>query len=148
MKIKTQSGDVEVDSRQLFHFPYGLYAFEELRHFALIDSAYLPFYWLQSLERSELSFLLLSPEFLISDYSIQQAALEDFSSIGLQNHEDQNLLFFSIVTLHDYEPEISTVNMQGPIIFNKAQNLGRQIIVGDERWSVRYRLADLWHNDQ
>ena len=144
MEIQTQAmGRIQIDPRQIFHFPYGLYAFEELRSFALIDSAYPPFYWLQSLEDEDLAFLLLTPNFLVSDYGIQQASDEDFSSIGIFDEADSKLLIFSIVTLNEQDSQSSTANLQGPIILNKAQNLGRQIIVSDERWSVRHKLADL-----
>ncbi|WGK68131.1 flagellar assembly protein FliW [Candidatus Haliotispira prima] len=141
MIIQTQAmGEVEIDLRQIFHFPYGLYAFEDLRSFALLDSTYPPFYWLQSMEHEELAFLLLAPQFLISDYSVKPAALEDFSGIGLQDESDANLLTFSIVTLNDRD---STANMKGPVVLNKVRNLGRQIIVSDEHRSVRHSLTDL-----
>ncbi len=147
MRIQTQvMGEVEIDPKQIFHFPFGLYAFEDLRSFALLDSAYPPFYWLQSLEHTELAFLLLAPQFLIPDYNIGMASLEDFSSIGIESGNDPSLLIFSIVTLSDHSLQDShgpTANMQGPVILNKVQNLGRQIILSDERWSVRHSLADL-----
>ena len=136
----------DITPQQIFHFPHGLYGFEELHNFALTDSEYPPFYWLRSIEQHVgINFLLLSPDFLIANYSMEKAAAEDFGNIELTGHKDPNLLVFVIVTLNQNDLRALTANMRGPIIFNKKLQLGNQVIVHDERWSVCHCLHEFKH---
>lgn len=154
MKIQSQTlGQMDIHPRQLFHFPYGLYAFESLRSFALLDSQCPPFYWLQSLETPELAFLALTPQLWLPNYNLELACLDDLLSIGLsepkkpkaeaQKLEAPDLPLFAIITINEHDSADSTANLQSPIILNRARNLGRQIILQDESWSVRHNLRTL-----
>ena len=142
MKIQSQTlGNIDIRPHQLFHFPYGLYAFETLRSFALLDSESPPFYWLQSLEAPELAFLALTPQLWLPNYNIELVSLDDLLSIGISNPNTAlDLPLFSIITINEHNSADSTANMQSPIILNRARNLGRQIILKDESWSVRHNL--------
>lgn len=142
MQIKTQVlGELEIIPQQIFHFPFGLYAFEDLHSFALLDAAEKPFYWLQSLEFEELAFLLVQPQLLCSDYQLSNVSWQEFNSIGLKDKDDEQLLSFGIITLNQQNP---TVNLQGPVLLNKKQKLGRQVILHNDKWGVRHDLVELF----
>lgn len=141
MKITTHVlGEVEFSPRQIFTFPEGLYAFDEMRSFVLLDSAQPSFYWLQSMEKKDLAFLMVQPGLFVEDYSIEGADPSDLRNIGLQGVDDPNGLSFSIVTLHQDTP---TLNLKGPILLNKESKLGCQLLLNDDRWSVRHMLRIL-----
>jgi len=139
MKIRTKPyGEMEIEERQKVSFPRGLFGFEELREFALLDAAQQPFYWLQSLERTDVAFVLIDPRFFRPDYSpdVDPAELEE---IGIETAED--MLVLSIVTIPATESRM-TANLQGPLILNRRTRAGRQSISADPRWGVRHAILD------
>ena len=65
MDVMTKTnGLVSVEEKQLLKFPEGIMGFEEFHNYALIESEYEPFIWLQSVDNKNLAFLLVDP-FLI-----------------------------------------------------------------------------------
>ena len=60
IRIQTKAyGPLEVDERQILHFPEGLLGFEKFKDYALLDAAQKPFFYLQSMDISELAFVLI-----------------------------------------------------------------------------------------
>ena len=139
MKVLTKPyGEIEIEDRQLVTFPRGLFGFEELRSFALLDASQQPFYWLQSLERVEVAFVLIDPLFFRPDYTpdVDPAELEE---IGIQGADDA--LVFAIVTIPENSSQM-TANLQGPLILNRRSHVGRQSISANSRWGVRHVILD------
>jgi flagellar assembly factor FliW len=139
MKVLTKPyGEMEIADTQRISFPHGLFGFEELRQFALLDAAQQPFYWLQSLERVEVAFVLIDPLFFRPDYTpdVDAAELEE---VGVTSEEDT--LVFSIVTIPD-NSSLMTANLQGPLILNRRTHVGRQAISTNPRWGVRHVILD------
>jgi flagellar assembly factor FliW len=122
-----------------------LFGFEELREFALLDASQPPFYWLQSIERVEVAFVLIDPHFFRPDYSpdVDTGELEE---IGTPQGEDS--LVLSIVNIPE-NSSLMTANLQGPLILNRRTRQGRQSISTNPRWGVRHViLAELAHVTQ
>ena len=141
MQVKTKAyGTVEIDERQIIQFPTGLFGFETLHDYALMDARQQPFYWLQSLEVEEVAFVLIKPTIFRQDYKpgIMKSELE---SLGLKSEESEDSLVFSIVTFHD-DNQTMTANLQGPILINKNSRLGRQCISIDAKWKTRHNIAE------
>lgn len=129
-------GRIRIEDRQRIEFPRGLYGFEDMRSFALLDSGHPPFYWLQSLEDVEIAFILVNPYLVESDYALDIAPSE---LEEIAEPEPEDLLVFSIVTIPRDGGAIRC-NLQGPIIINRRERLGRQAISLDTRWEVRHVL--------
>ena len=139
MKVLTKAyGEMEIADGQLIHFPHGLLGFEELREFALLDAAQAPFYWLQSLERVAVAFVLIDPLFFRPDYTPDVDAVER-EEIGIASEED--LLVLSIVTIPANSTQM-TANLQGPLLLNRRTHVGRQMISTNPRWGVRHVIVD------
>ena len=139
MKIATRPyGEIEIEDRQRITFPRGLFGFEELREFALLDSTQQPFYWLQSLERVEVAFVLIDPLFFRPDYTpdVDPAEVEE---VAAGDRED--LLVFAIVTVPTTAAQM-TANLQGPLLLNRRTRTGRQSISANPRWGVRHVVMD------
>jgi flagellar assembly factor FliW len=139
--MRTESkayGPIEISERQVITFPVGIFGFEQLREYALLDAAQQGFYWLQSLEDPEIAFILLNPYDLRPDY-VLDVPDEDLESIGYDKDED--LLVFAIVTVPDDESKISA-NLQGPVIINRVEQLGRQAISLDARWHTKHLILE------
>lgn len=138
-EVKIQSkpyGEVTVQEHQLLQFPAGLFGFERMKQYALLDSQYPPFFWLQCLDDASVAFILVNPYLVVPEYvlDIDPQALTE---IGDPRGED--LLVFTIVTVAEAEERVSC-NLQGPIIINRRTRQGRQVISLDARWSIRHSL--------
>ncbi len=139
MKVLTKPyGEIEIEDKQLVTFPRGLFGFEELRSFALLDASQPPFYWLQSLERVEVAFVLIDPLFFRPDYTpdVDPGELEEIGVIG-----QVETLVFSIVTIPENSSQM-TANLQGPLVLNAHTHAGRQSISANPRWGVRHVILD------
>ena len=139
MRIQSKAyGSIEVTDRQLITFPVGVFGFEHLHRYALLDGVQTGFYWLQSLEDPDTAFIMLNPYELRTDY-VLDVPDDDLSSIGY-DHED-DILVFAIVTIPEDETKISA-NLQGPIIINRRAQLGRQSISLDQRWRTKHYVLE------
>jgi flagellar assembly factor FliW len=141
IRIQTKAyGSLDVDERQILHFPDGLLGFEKFKDYALLDAAQKPFFYLQSMDVSELAFVLIDPFLFRPDYSVDaDDAL--LSSVGIERPEDA--LVLSIVTVPSDGSPI-TANLMGPLIVDRASRRGVQAVMTDPRWHTKHDvLAEL-----
>lgn len=138
MEVRTKAnGIVNVDEKQLVTFPEGLLGFEKYTKFALIDSEYEPFIWLQSTEESNLAFLMIDPFLICSDYEadIDDSALRN---IGVDSAED--IIIMTLVTIPKDGSAI-TANFLGPVVINKKNRKCLQVILNDSRWTTKFDIV-------
>lgn len=141
MTVNTKAyGTVEVDERQKIQLPLGLYGFESVTEYILMDAQQRPFYWLQSLEVRELAFALLDPVLIRQDYNADLDPM-DLKALDLNGIDDDNLLQFAIVTIPEDRRKM-TANLQGPIIINKDTREGRQCIARNGNWRVQHNILE------
>jgi flagellar assembly factor FliW len=135
VKVATKAyGLIEADERQRISFPLGLFGFESLREYILLDAERQPFYWLQSLEVEQLAFILINPFLFRPDYELDIND-EELRNIGLSGPD--KALIFSVVTIPaDGGP--MTANLQGPLIINRETRTGKQAILTDPRWKTKH----------
>jgi flagellar assembly factor FliW len=139
MKINTKPyGEIEIDARQVIRFPQGLLGFEERHDWALLDSTQAPFLWLQSLDEAALAFVLLQPDYFRPDYVLDLSEL-DRESLG--KPEDADLLVFAICTIPADQSRM-TANLQGPVVVNRKDGIGRQTIQSSPQWKVRHHILE------
>lgn len=125
-------------TKSVLHFPQGLYGFENHTDFILSESEYKPFMWLQSVSEESLSFLTVDPFLFFSDYELDVDD-ESIKDIGVKDASD--VLVISIVTLSSKDKHTHiTANLQGPLIINKNNKKGMQIVLPDPRWSTKHDL--------
>ena len=106
--------------------------------FALCDSDYEPFLWLQSLEDMNLAFLIVDP-FLISSNYETDIDDESLAKIGIEKPED--IIIMTIVTVPQDGSAI-TANFQGPLVINKTNRKCIQVILSDNRWTTKVNIVD------
>ena len=138
MKVNTKAyGQVEVDERQRVRFPGGLFGFEGIEEYILIDADRQPFYWLQSLEAEQAAFVVINPFLFRPDYELDVDD-ERLRDIGVTSAD--KALIFAIVTIPSSGP--MTANLQGPLIINRDTRVGKQEILTDQRWRTRHDVMD------
>ena len=137
VKIKTSREEIEINSRDIIHFPDGLIGFEEYTDFIIFDlKGCPPFKSMLSVREGGPDFVVLEPLGIFKDYALYVAGAPlAFTDLG--NPGDQALL--SIVTLSE-RPEEITVNLRGPIFLNFTTRRARQVIISDDRFQTREPL--------
>ncbi|MBQ7753989.1 MAG: flagellar assembly protein FliW [Treponema sp.] len=137
MEVLTrEKGKVDVAEENLLTIPEGLFGFEMYSKYALIDSDYMPFIWLQSCEDSNLAFLIIDPFRICSNY---EADIDDetLKKIGIEKPED--IILMAIVTVPSNGTPI-TANLQGPLVINKKNQKCMQVVLNDNRWSTKFDI--------
>ena len=137
MKVITKAyGTIEVNERQKITFPSGLFGFESLKDYVLLDAAQEPFYWLQSMDEENTAFILIDPFIFRPDYEMD-ISNEELLPIGIT--ESEKAVIFSIVTIPpDNSP--MTANLQGPLVINRDSRLGIQAVLTDSRWKTKHDI--------
>ena len=138
MEIVTKArGKIEITEDRLITIPAGLFGFEQYTKFALVDSDYEPFLWLQSCEDPNLAFLIVDPFLICTEY---ETDIDDSSlkKIGIKKPED--IIIMTIVTV-PHDGSTITANFQGPLVINKQNHQCMQAILSDNRWSTKVDIV-------
>ena len=139
MQVKTtRFGTVEVDENRVLKFTEGLLGFPDQQQYVLIQTNDEgTFFWLQSVERPELAFVVCDPSLFVPDYRVPIKS-EEFQRIGLNNMTDAQVL----VIVNKVERTL-TGNLQGPLVLNAANQQGRQLVLSEKKYSTRHALMNL-----
>ncbi|MHB9027983.1 MAG: flagellar assembly protein FliW [Candidatus Latescibacterota bacterium] len=135
--IKTPHGEVEVNTKNIVHFPDGLIGFEEYTDFAIFDLKDCPpFKSLLSIKEGGPDFVVLEPLEFFEDYA---SCVADIPYEGPELGSPYDLALLSIVTLAE-RPEEITVNLRGPIFLNRITRFARQVVIPDDRFQTKEPL--------
>ncbi len=141
IKIKTRPfGEIEINEHQIIDFPDGIFGFDDVRKFVLLDAhdEKSPLKWLQAYDEPDLAFVVIRPIDFMREYELV-VSMSDIECVGADTAE--NLIVFAIVTIPS-NPSDMTANLQGPIIINPEKRLGRQAISLSDRYSVRHKILE------
>jgi len=139
MEIETtRFGRIEVDAERIITFPRGLLGFPNHSRFALIQTGEENyFFWLQSVDESQLAFVVCDPSIFFKDYEVpvreetqQELSLTDLASLQV----------FVICNKVD---EWLTGNLLGPLVVNAANRVGSQVVLTEKKWTTRQPLIKL-----
>ena len=131
---------LEIPEASVLEFPHGLPGFESHKSFALIeDERYLPFRWLQSLGDPSVAFIVVNPELVVGQYEIHVGDL-DVECLELVEGNDPEVMCI-LVMPEDFRS--ATVNLKAPIVVNRPRQRGKQVILTDERYPLRFRAFNL-----
>jgi len=126
---------LEIPEESVLEFPHGLPGFESHKSFALIeDRRYLPFRWLQSLGDPSVAFMVIDPVNVVGTYDVDVVEL-DVECLELVEGNDPDVL--CILVMEDFRT--ATVNLKAPIVVNRSRQRGKQVILTDERYPLRFR---------
>ncbi len=140
MKVNTEYfGEIEYKEDEVIVFEQGLYGFEAYHRFLPVafqdDSDRLIL--LQSLEESELSFIVANPFFLFADYHPVLSS-EDYKRLGTEQEEE--ISFYVILSVGE-RAEGSRVNLRCPIAVNALSRKGIQAVLEDKSYAFRQPLG-------
>ena len=122
------------------HLPEGLVGFSELNSVEIVYSENnLPFMWMRDKDDSGLSFLVIEPMWVLSEYEIELYE-QDKETLELQTADDALVLL--ILTVGKNNQNI-TANLIGPVVINRKTQTGKQVLIcNNKRFSARHVLLD------
>ena len=141
MNVNTRDyGEIEVNETAIIQFEEGILGFEEYRNFVLLDDSNgeSPFRCLQSLEESDLAFVVIDPFIVKPDYEITLGE-ELLDRLGIDSKED--VLILAIVVVPEDVSQIS-FNLRAPVVLNVNQRKGMQYVVDNDRYRVRHLIFE------
>lgn len=137
MKIETDRfGRLEVEEEEIYHFPQGMIGMMRENRFVFLQQMdQTPFIWLQSVKSPELAFVVTDPWLFTDDYSFNIGTRENYL---LQLQEDTNP--HTLVTVNLTSLEEISLNLRGPLVFNRLKKLGIQMVLEEDVYPLRYSI--------
>lgn len=138
MKVKTtRFGELEVNPTDLVTFAEGLFGFENLKKYFVVDPGDSTLIlWLQSTEDEKVAFPVIEPKIFKPDY-IAKLLPADLNGLDLETLTSAKL--YSILTIPGNVTEMSA-NLKAPIVINSSKKIGKQIVLQDSKLSVKHEM--------
>lgn len=130
-------GEIDVSEDRLITMERPVLGFEKYKQFCLVEvEEFKPFLWLQSVDEPSISFLVVNPKLFMTDYKIEINSKE-IAELKINNVNSVET--YVVVTLADKAENI-TANMQGPILINTENKLGKQLVLVNTEYDVKYHF--------
>lgn len=138
VKIETrQFGTITIDDDKIITMPKGMPGFPELKRFVLLDHDEIkPFYSFQSVDDTDLAFIIMDPFLFKPDYQVDIEPYTEEMAWG-KNNEDE-LFLYVIINATNPDPKKITANLIGPLLININKNEGIQMMLSDGRYSHKF----------
>ncbi|WP_346934801.1 flagellar assembly protein FliW [Clostridium sp.] len=128
---------LEEKASNIITFNNGLPGFESLKTFVLEDiEGSEPFKMIKSIEDENIGFVTIVPFDFKVDYEVK---LTEAVINSLKVEAPEDVLILNTVTLNSDVKKITT-NLKAPIIINLKNNLGYQMILDRENYSIKHPL--------
>ena len=129
---------------QPIHFPAGLIGFGEWQNFVLVaHTAGGPLRLMQSLDDERVSFIVVDPRHIVSDYypQLQEEDIEALQIVGdFEAAWPNEIGVYCILSVHE-DPFVVTANLLSPLIINWHAGLGRQVILANSGYAARHPVV-------
>lgn len=138
MNIQTKfHGELEIQLDQLWNFPKGIPGFEDENQYVLLSiEGNSAFQVLQSTTTPEVAFIVANPYTLVENYSFDI----DEPTINLLNiKKEEEVFVLGVISIKD-PFETSTINLQAPLIFQTNTKKAKQMILNDNKFSLRHPI--------
>lgn len=133
MNIKTlRFGEIDLEQESIIFFIDGLLGFEDKKKWIIIDNGLLG--WIQSIDDPDLAFVVANPFEFYEDYDFS-VNNEDFDLLALDQKLD--VVVLCIVSVPP-KVENMTMNLLAPLVINSRKKVAKQVILSNERYSVRH----------
>ncbi len=141
MLINTRDfGQIDINEDEIIRFPEGLYGFPHVTRYVILrqDDEDSPVLWLQSVEDTFPSFVIMDAESIVDEYkvSLPKKVLET-----LETNRGGKLQYFVIAVIPKDIKDM-TVNMKSPIVVNFEGKVALQVILEDSAYQIRHRVFE------
>lgn len=149
MRLHTKLfGEIEIDEQKKITFKEGIIGFPDLKEFFLMfDSekeTHNGISWLQSANDAAFALPVISPLIIDPDYN---PVIEDKFIEGIESPPEEHLAVFVTLRVPNDITKM-TVNMKAPIIINAEKHKGCQIIIENDKYSIRHEVYELLNRNK
>ena len=141
MKLRTKHfGEIDYDSSMTIMFDDGLPGFPDHKKFIILleNAQEDTFCWLQSVEDGTLAFALINIYNVKPDYN-PPVSSDEVASLG--SLDENSLLIYNVVVIPDDIKQMRA-NLRAPIVINPTTKKGKQVILDNEEYQLKYRIFD------
>jgi len=133
----TRFSKIEINKEEIIYFPEGIIGFSNFKHYFIVEREEdKPFKWLQSLDNSDLAFVIVNPLFFYPCYKVKISS-KDSTLLKLKD-EKEGKVFVLVVIPED--PSYTRANLLAPLVINATKKIGKQIILEDSGYPLQYEL--------
>jgi len=138
LKIETgKFGEITIEDNKIIHMPAGLPGFPGKHRFTLIERPETkPFCWYQSMDDPNLALILISPNIIKPDYSINMKSV--LSLTGWNSNGKDDFVVFVVVNASSGKFNTITANLIGPIVINPKKREAYQLLLHDSPYSHQH----------
>lgn len=123
--------------KAVIRFEDGIYGFESVKEFILLQEEKTQSIWsLQAAGAPYPCLIVVSPFSIFPDYS---PVLSEDDLRRLHQPRPEDLCFLAVAVIRR-ELKNSVVNLKSPVVINVPERIGRQVILEESSYSVRYPL--------
>ena len=135
--IDTGFGTFEVTERDIVTFSRGIPGYERCQRFVLLShETFAPLRCLCAVDGPGAAFLAVDPRSIVPDYGCR---LKEEERAQIDARAETPLVW--LVLLAFTGEDTPTANLRAPIVINPASMRGLQLVIDDERYTVRHELA-------
>lgn len=144
MKFVTKLfGEVDIDESKMLTFDEGIIGYPHMQHFFMIHDAEQEkrreISWMQSVEEPAFALPVINPLVVEPNYdpSVEDELFHQLGECGADG--------YLVLTTLRVPSDITqmSINLRAPLIINPQTRKCRQVIVEDERYSVRFPAYDV-----
>ena len=130
-------GDLEVPEDKIITFKEGLPGFPHIHSFAVLEVEELkPFQYLQALDDPPISLFIINPFLIDPTYEFR---LTDSDMEEVNSSSPSEIAVYAVATIPE-DPNSATLNLMAPIVINDKGRYGKQVILHESKYSVKYPL--------
>lgn len=138
LKMLERDAETATDAGELpLRFVAGLPGFEGHRSFHLYRAGDGPAYWMQAAGDAAICLPLIEAFAVMPAYSLQ---LGDGEVESLQLGGPEDALVLAVLSV-PHGPGVVTANLMAPVVVNRHTGAARQVILDDDRYSLRHPVA-------
>lgn len=129
-------GEITVSDEDIIKFTCGMYGFDQYRNYVILkDAPEDDIMFLQSIENTDLSFVLIDPFSIINSYE-PSLSEEDLEELNVENESELKYLAIAIIK---EDIKDSVVNLKSPIAINPKTKEAKQVIL-QNTYPLRYNI--------
>jgi flagellar assembly factor FliW len=125
-------GALEIRPESVVTFAAGLPGFQSLRRFALVETQRADAVWLQSIDDTDVTLLLVDPFAVAPGFAVE-VPTADLEALGAPTDTD-SLLVLAVAQFRNGVP--AEANLQSPIVIRRDRCIGRQVVLPDSKFGM------------
>lgn len=140
MKYRTSRfGKIDFKEEDVLFLPKGILGFSQLSKYVIVEkSEYDPFKWFQSVEDSDVAFVIVDPTLFFPNYKLEvnEKELEE-----LNFQQMKELITYVIVTVPP-DPSQMSADLLGPVVINSKKRIAKQVVMPTSPYTTKHYILD------